>query len=309
MQPVEALTPKSPEFSRFAGLPGDIAVSFEFFPPNSEKAAGSLQQTVASLSPYNPQFVSVTYGAGGTTQDRSLGTVRNLIDNTGLPVAAHLTCASASKADVNRTAEQFYEMGVRHIVALRGDGGEPGSEFCPHPDGYRNAAELVAGLREVAPFEFSVAAYPEVHPEAASWQVDLDVLKAKMDAGATRALTQFFFIPDAFLRFRDRAVAAGITAPIVPGILPITSLAQTRKFADACGAFLPPWKAQLFDGLEQQPQARMLVAATLAAELCGELYDNGVRDFHFYTLNRSDMTVALCQLLGRRVATQSVEAA
>lgn len=287
--------------SLFAGLSGDVSVSFEFFPPKSEAAAGELRKAVSRLVPCSPAFVSVTYGAGGTTRERTLSTVRELTAETPLAVAAHLTCVGASKAEVNAVAESFAQAGVNHIVALRGDGGEPGAPFVPHPQGYRNAAELVAGLREVGSFEISVAAYPEVHPDAASAEADLDNLKRKIDAGANRALTQFFFSPDAFFRFRDRAAAAGITAPIVPGILPVTNFAQTRKFAAACGAQLPGWMEQVFDGLDGHPDTRQLVAATLAAEFCSRLYAGGVRDFHFYTLNRAEMTQALCHLLGRRV--------
>jgi methylenetetrahydrofolate reductase (NADPH) len=216
-------------------------------------------------------------------------------------VAAHLTCAGASKDEVNAVAQSFAEAGVDHIVALRGDGGRPGSPVEPPPRGYRCAAELVAGLREIGSFEISVAAHPEVHPAAASAEADLDNLQRKLDAGASRALTQFFFSPETFFRFRDRAAAAGITSPIVPGILPVTNFRQTRKFAEECGATLPDWMARLFDGLDDHPDTRQLVAATLAAEFCSQLYAGGVREFHFYTLNRAEMTRALCHLLGRHV--------
>ncbi|MFC3096262.1 methylenetetrahydrofolate reductase [NAD(P)H] [Alteraurantiacibacter palmitatis] len=288
---------------------GDIAVSFEFFPARNAKAAADLQAAVARLVPAGPSFMSVTYGAGGTTRDCSLATVEALLRGFSVPVAAHLTCAGASRAEVDAQARQFHAAGVRHIVALRGDGAEPGAPFTPHPDGYRNAAELVAGLTRIAPFEISVAAYPEVHPDALSAEADLDNLKRKLDAGATRALTQFFFTADAFLRFRDRAAAAGITAPIVPGILPVTNFAQTCKFARQCGAEVPGWMADLFAGLDQMPETRQLVAATLAAELCSQLYAGGVREFHFYTLNRADMTAALCHLLGRRAGAVLEQAA
>jgi methylenetetrahydrofolate reductase (NADPH) len=293
----------------FAGLTGDIAVSFEFFPPKAEAAASQLWRAVEKLVRCSPAFVSMTYGAGGTTREGSLAAVRRLTAETPLNVAAHLTCAGASKAEVAAVAEEFWSAGVRHIVALRGDGGPPGSRFTPHPDGYRNAAELVEGLRSIAPFEISVAAYPETHPDAASAEADLDNLKRKLDAGAVRALTQFFFSPDTFLRFRDRAAAAGIDAPIVPGILPVTNFAQTRKFAEACGAEVPEWMAQLFLGLDDHPEPRQLVAATVAAELCRRLYAEGVRDFHFYTLNRAELTQAICHLLGRRLPAQLEQAA
>ena len=295
--------------SIFAGLPGDVAVSFEFFPPKSEAAAMQLRETVIRLAPCSPAFVSVTYGAGGTDRERSLAAVRMLAAETSLSVAAHLTCVGASKAQVNAVAESFLEAGVTHIVALRGDGDAPGLAFEPHPQGYRDAADLVAGLRAIGPFEVSVAAYPEVHPDAASPGADLDNLRRKLDAGASRALTQFFFSPETFFRFRDRAAAVGISAPIVPGILPVTNFAQTRKFAAACGAELPAWMAQLLDGLDDHPETRQLVAATLAAEFCRQLYAGGVRDFHFYTLNRAEMTQALCHLLGRRVPVALEQAA
>lgn len=287
--------------SLFAGLPGDISVSFEFFPAKSEAGAHQLRDTVRRLASCSPRFVSVTYGAAGSARENSLAAIRNIIAETTLPVAAHLTCVGASKAEVDAVAESFAATGVRHIVALRGDGGPPGTPFAPHPQGYRNAADLVAGLARHGLFEISVAAYPEVHPDAASAEADLDNLKRKLDAGASRALTQFFFSADAFFRFRDRAAAAGITAPIVPGILPVTNFAQTRKLALACGTSIPEWVEQLFAGLDDLPDTRQLVAATFAAELCNRLYVEGVRDFHFYTLNRAEMTQALCHLLGKRV--------
>jgi methylenetetrahydrofolate reductase (NADPH) len=287
--------------SLFADLPGDISVSFELFPPKTSAGMADLSAAVERLGAFSPAFVSVTYGAGGTTRDRTLDTARRLIADAGLPVAAHLTCVGASRAEVDEVAWSFWEAGVRHIVALRGDGGGPGEPFTPHPDGYRCAAELVAGLRQLAPFEISVAAYPEVHPDAPSAQADLDNLKRKLDAGADRALTQFFFSPETFFRFRDRAVAAGIDAPIVPGVLPITNFAQTRKFAALCGAEIPEWMEPIFHGLDDLPEPRQLVAATLAAEFSRRLYDGGVRDFHFYTLNRAQVTEAICHLLGRRI--------
>lgn len=289
----------SPSHARaLADLPGDIAASFELFPAKSDTAEATLLEAARELAPLGPRFFSVTYGAGGSTRERSLGTVAAVIRETGVPTAAHLTCVGASRGEVDEIARAFWEVGARHIVALRGDGGKPGDPFVPHPQGYRSAAELVAGLRAIAPFEISVAAYPECHPDAASPAADLDNLKRKLDAGATRALTQFFFSPDLYFRFRDRAAAAGITAEIVPGILPVITFAQTQRFAAACGASIPAWFARMFDGLEEQPGARALVAAAVAAELCGQLYAGGVRQFHFYTLNRADLTTALCRLLG-----------
>lgn len=284
----------------FSGLPGDIAVSFEFFPPKSEKMELQLWEAVQELAPLAPSFVSVTYGAGGSTRERTHKTVARIIAEAGIPAAAHLTCVDASKAETRAIAEAYWEAGVRHIVALRGDAGEPGAPFVPHPEGFHNAAELVAGLKEVADFEISVAAYPETHPDANCPQSDLDNLKRKLDAGASRAITQFFFSADTFFAFRDRAAAAGIVAPIVPGILPVTNVAQARKFAGQCGASIPQWMDGLFEGLDERPAARQLVAATVAAELCRRLYAGGVRDFHFYTLNRADLAYAICHMLGKR---------
>ena len=284
----------------FSGLPGDVAVSFEFFPPKSEKMEAQLWDAVTQLKPLAPSFVSVTYGAGGSTRERTHATVARIIAEAGLPAAAHLTCVAASKADIREVAEQYWDAGVRHIVALRGDAGEPGAPFTPHPEGYASAAELVAGLKDIADFEISVAAYPETHPDAVSSAADIDNLKRKLDAGASRAISQFFFSAETFFRFRDQCAAAGIAAPILPGILPVTNVAQARKFAGACGAAIPAWMDGLFEGLDEKPAARQLVAATVAAELCRRLYAGGVRDFHFYTLNRPELAYAICHLLGKR---------
>lgn len=288
------------EASSFAGLPGDIAVSFEFFPPKSEKMEEKLWDAVMELRELDPAFVSVTYGAGGSTRDRTHRTVARIIGEAGLPAAAHLTCVDASKAEIREVAEQYWEAGVRHIVALRGDPPDEGRGFAPHPEGFSSAAELVAGLKEVADFEISVAAYPEVHPEANCPQADLDNLKRKIDAGATRAITQFFFSADTYFRFLDKAQAAGIDAPIVPGILPVTNVARAKQFAGMCGAQFPDWMHALFEGLDDRPTARQLVAATVAGELCRALYAGGVRDLHFYTLNRADLAYAICHMLGLR---------
>lgn len=300
-----ALDPKHEELMAhdtplFASLPGDVDVSFEFFPPKTAKMEEKLWQAVTELQPLAPSFVSVTYGAGGSTRERTHATVARIIAEAHLPAAAHLTCVDASRAEIREVAEQYWEAGVRHIVALRGDAGEPGAPFAPHPDGYANAAELVAGLKEIADFEISVAAYPETHPDAACPQADLDNLKRKLDAGATRAITQFFFSADTFFRFRDELDKCHITAPVVPGILPVTNVAQARKFASACGAAIPAWMDGLFEGLDERPAARHLVAATVAAELCRRLYAGGVRDFHFYTLNRAELAYAICHMLGKR---------
>ena len=286
----------------FADLPGDVAVSFEFFPPKTEKMEAQLWEAVERLAPLNPAFVSVTYGAGGSTRERTHATVARIIAEAQLPAAAHLTCVEASKAEIRAVAEHYWEAGVRHIVALRGDPTTPGGRFEPHPEGYAGAAELVAGLKEIAPFEISVAAYPETHPEAESPQADIDNLKRKIDAGADRAITQFFFRPECFFEFREKLAANGIAAPLVPGVLPVSNVAQTRKFAAMCGAQIPDWMDRLFEGLDERPGARKLVAATVAAEFCRALYAGGVRDFHFYTLNRADLSYAICHLLGLRPA-------
>ncbi len=284
----------------FAEARGDIAVSFEFFPPKTEKMADTLWESIKTLEPLGPRFVSVTYGAGGSTRERTHATVERILKETDLTPAAHLTCVGASRDEIDAIARDYWELGVRHLVALRGDPPEAGSGFEPHPDGYRDAAELVAGLKAVAPFDISVACYPEVHPEAANAQADIDHLKRKIDAGADRAITQFFFSAERFFDFRDRVAAAGLDIEIVPGILPVTNVAQARKFAGQCGAGIPDWLDQLFEGLDERPAARQLVAATVAAELCGQLYSGGVRHFHFYTLNRAELAYAICHLLGVR---------
>jgi methylenetetrahydrofolate reductase (NADPH) len=284
----------------YADLAGDAEISFEFFPPKTEKMEETLWDAVQTLAPLAPRFVSVTYGAGGSTRERTHHTVARIAKETKVPAAAHLTCVEASKSEIAEIAEAYWEAGVRHIVALRGDPPVAGTTFEPHPQGYAGAADLVAGLRAIKPFEISVAAYPETHPEAQSSQSDLDNLKAKLDAGASRAITQFFFSPDAYFRFRDKAAAAGIDAEITPGILPVSNFAQTRKIAGMCGAVIPDWMGRLFEGLDDHPAARQLVAATVSAELCRRLYAGGVRHFHFYTLNRAELSYAICHLLGSR---------
>jgi methylenetetrahydrofolate reductase (NADPH) len=284
----------------FAEARGDIAVSFEFFPPKTDKMAETLWGSIETLAPLNPRFVSVTYGAGGSTRERTHATVERILKETELTPAAHLTCVGASREEIDAVARDYWELGVRHIVALRGDPPEPGTKYRPHPQGYRDAVDLVAGLREVAPFDISVAAYPEVHPDSSTRAFDIENLKRKMDAGASRAITQFFFSADCFFRFRDEAAAAGIDAEIVPGILPISNVATTRRFAETCGASIPDWLNTLFEGLDDLPAARQLIAATVAAELAGQLYAGGVRHFHFYTLNRAELSYAICHLLGVR---------
>ena len=284
----------------FADAHGDIAVSFEFFPPKNERMAETLWESIKTLEPLHPRFVSVTYGAGGSTRERTHQTVERIVNETRLTPAAHLTCVGASRGEVDDVARAYWDLGVRHIVALRGDPPEAGTAFAPHPDGYANAAALVDGLKRVAPFDISVAAYPECHPDSPDKTADIDNLKRKVDAGADRAITQFFFSADCFLRFRDEAAAAGVGVEIVPGILPVSNVAQTRRFAEACGAGIPDWLNNLFEGLDDLPAARQLIAATVAAEICGQLYAGGVRHFHFYTLNRAELAYAICHLLGVR---------
>ncbi len=287
----------------FADLPGDIEVSFEFFPPKTEKMAETLWNSVQTLAPLKPRFVSVTYGAGGTTRERTHATVARIAKETAIPAAAHLTCVDASRDEIATVADAYWAAGIRHIVALRGDPPLRDGRFqrfVPHPDGYRDAAELVAGLAARHPFELSVGAYPETHPEAASADADMVHLKRKLEAGASRAITQFFFAPEAFFAFRDRAAAAGIAADLVPGILPVTNFANVKRMADQCGTTIPTWMARLFEGLDDKPDARQLVAATIAAEMVRRLYAGGVRHFHFYTLNRAELAYAICHLLGVR---------
>ncbi|HEV8031713.1 MAG TPA: methylenetetrahydrofolate reductase [Stellaceae bacterium] len=280
---------------------GPPRISFEFFPPKTPEMEERLWAVIKRLEPLRPRFVSVTYGAGGSTRERTHATVRRIRQETALEPAAHLTCVAATRDEIDAVARDYWEAGIRHIVALRGDPPiGPGGGYTPHPGGYDYAADLVEGLRRVADFEISVAAYPETHPSARSPGQDLDNLKAKLDAGASRAITQFFFDVDVFLRFRDRVRAAGITVPIVPGVLPVTNFAQLKRMASMCGASIPAWMGGHFDGLDDDPDTRRLVAASLAAEQCRRLHANGVHEFHFYTLNRADLIVAICHLLGVR---------
>jgi len=290
---------------RFAAIPARSAatpapaLSFEFFPPKNEALETQLWACIRRLEPMQPRFVSVTYGAGGTTQARTHATVARIVQETGLTPAAHLTCVGASREQVDEVARHYWEAGVRHIVALRGDA-PPGQEYTPHPRGYPYAVDLVAGLKRVADFEISVAAYPETHPTALNADHDLDNLKRKLDAGATRAITQYFFEGEVFLRFLDRALAAGITAPIVPGIMPVTNYAQAVKFSAMCGASVPGWMGGLFEGTEDDQETRRMIAAIVAAEQVRLLQANGVDEFHFYTLNRPDLTYAIAHILGVR---------
>lgn len=284
----------------FSGLPGDIDVSFEFFPPRTEKMAQTLWESVKTLEPLGPRFVSVTYGAGGSTRERTHEQVVRINRETNIPAAAHLTCVQATREEIDEIARHYWDSGIRHVVALRGDPPDGQSRYTPHPGGYANAAELIAGLKAVAPFEISVAAYPEVHPDAVDAQADLDNLKRKFDAGATRAITQFFFEPECFFRFRDKVAAAGIEGEIVPGIMPVMSFASVQRMAGLCGTAIPAWMEGLFAGLDEHPAARQLVSATIAAELSRRLYAGGVRQFHFYTLNRAELSYAICHMLGVR---------
>jgi methylenetetrahydrofolate reductase (NADPH) len=279
----------------------DLGVSFEFFPPQTAKSEGVLWESIDVLSPLKPKFVSVTYGAGGSTRARTHEIVASIHKKTGIQAAAHLTCIGATKGEIDDIARAYWDGGIRHIVALRGDPPK-GEKFVPVDGGYRYASDLVAGLKKIAPFEISVGGYPEIHPEAASADEDMASLKKKVDAGADRIISQFFMEPEYFLAFRDRAVAAGINVPIVPGILSITNYAKAVQFAAACGARMPEWMKTLFEGLDDQPNTRQLVAATVTAEQCRVLYANGIRNFHFYTLNRAEHTLAICHMLGLRAA-------
>jgi len=285
--------------TRAAQMAG-LKVSFEFFPPKTPEMEESLWRSIHRLAPLAPRFVSVTYGAGGSTRERTHATVVRIRRETARTPAAHLACVAASRAEVDEVARQYWDAGIRHIVALRGDPPDGQSGFQPHPHGYAGAAELIEGLRRIADFDISVAAYPEIHPAARSSRHDLEYLKRKILAGADRAITQYFFDPDTFLRFRDRAVASGITVPIVPGILPVTNFKQVIRFSAACGASVPAWLADLFEGLDGDPETRKLVAATVAADQCRRLQREGIDEFHFYTLNRADLTYAICHILGVR---------
>jgi len=281
-----------------------IEVSFEFFPPADADMEGTLWKSVERLAPLAPRFVSVTYGADGSTRERTHNVVTRIQRETPLVGAPHLTCIGASRGEILDIARKYWDQGIRHLVALRGDPPRGQSQYVPRPDGFAYASDLVAGLKDIADFDISVAAYPEVHPEATSADFDLDNLKRKIDAGASRAITQFFYDTAVFLRFRDRAAAAGLTAPIVPGILPITRFPQVLKFAAMCGASVPEWLKDRFNGLDDDPETRRLIAASVAIEQVQELARQGVRDFHFYTLNRAELTYAICHALGVRPARQ-----
>lgn len=287
-------------------MPGDkrnkngIGVSFEFFPPATEAMEQTLWQSIEHLGVLNPRFVSVTYGADGSTRERTHAAVARILTDTDLTAAPHLTCVGASKGEINDIAREYWDMGVRQLVALRGDPPKSAAGYKPHPDGYAYASDLVAGLKDIADFDISVAAYPEVHPEAVSAEADLENLQRKLDAGASRAITQFFFDVDKYLRFRDQCAAAGIESQIIPGILPITRFPQLQRFAEQCGATVPEWVRERFDGLEDDPETRKLIAASVVIEQVALLKRQGIDEFHFYTLNRHELTFAICHAIGVR---------
>jgi len=281
-------------------MTADLKISFEIFPPAGTVSEEALWRTVSRLKGLNPAFVSVTYGAGGSTRERSTGILNQLLSTTKLDAAAHVTCVGATRDELDTLARGWSERGVQRIVALRGDAPDGETKFQPHPDGYRDAVDLVAGLRRVGDFKIAVGAYPETHPDAASPEADLDNLKRKLDAGASSAITQFFFDAEIYLRFRDRASAAGITQPIIPGILPVTNFSRVVAFSKRCGASVPPWMHELFEGLDEDAETRRLVAASTACDLCNKLKAEGVSDFHIYTLNRAELAMAICRRLGVR---------
>lgn len=281
-------------------------VSFEFFPPKSEKLEEQLWDSIRKLEPLAPTFVSVTYGAGGSTRDRTHRTVARIVNDTTLKPAAHLTCVAASKAEVDAVLRDYWRAGVRRLVALRGDPpGGVGMPYLQHPNGYASAVELVEAATRIGGFDISVAVHPEKHPSSASFEHDIDNFKRKLAAGATRGISQFFFDETAFLRFRDRLARAGVYAPVLPGIMPVTNVKGLKNMADACGAALPRWMINLFEGLDDDPETRRLVTAVTTAQLCARLQAEGIDDFHFYTLNRADLTLAICRILGVRAKAQT----
>jgi len=292
-----------------AGTAPRPSVSFEFSPPKTPEAEESLWEAIRRLEPLNPSFVSVTYGAGGSTRERTHRTVVRMLKETTLRPAAHLTCVEASKAEVDEVVQDYWDAGIRHIVALRGDPpGSLGGVYVPRADGYLNATDLTAGIKAVAPFEVSVSLYPQKHPESPSLDHDIDVLKAKVDAGATRAITQFFYDIDAFLFFMDKVRKAGVTIPISPGIMPVSNFKGLKKMAAPCGIPLPAWLENLFEGLDKDPETRRLIAGSVATEMCVRLAEEGYSDFHFYTLNRADLVYAICRVLGVREVPSEIAA-
>lgn len=284
-----------------------ISVSFEFFPPRTEEMEAQLWRAIARLAPLRPAFVSVTYGAGGSTRDRTHATVRRIVEETGLSAAAHLTCVGAPCAEIDAIVRGYWQAGIRHIVALRGDMPEPGEAYVAHPEGYQSTPELIAAIRRLAPFEVSVSCYPEKHPDSPSLDWDITLLKKKVDAGATRAITQFAFDNDAIARFRDRAVAAGVGVPIVPGLMPTTNFRGVQRMAGRCGARVPEWLARLYEGLDDDAESRKLIAAAVLAEQVEQLHARGFGQFHFYTLNQANLTYAVCRMLGLAPAETAFE--
>ncbi|MFM7620265.1 MAG: methylenetetrahydrofolate reductase [NAD(P)H] [Alphaproteobacteria bacterium] len=287
--------------------PKELKVSFEFFPPKNEEMEEKMWHSISLLKTLNPSFVSVTYGAGGSTRERTHQTIFKIINETHLKPASHLTCVGASRQQINEILHNYWQIGVRHIVALRGDMPATSPNYQLHPDGYKYANELVKGIKDLKKdgidFEISVAGYPEKHPEAKSLEEDIDNLKRKIDAGADRIITQFFFDADVFLRFVDKCQKAKINVPIVPGILPVTNVKQAKHFAKMCGTNIPQWMDQMFEGLDEKQEIRHLVAGIVATELCRILHRGGIDDFHFYTLNRAELTLAICHVLGVRETT------
>jgi methylenetetrahydrofolate reductase (NADPH) len=296
----QATIAEATAFSLLDWYPEKLKISFEFFPPNTEAMEEQLWQVIRRLEPLQPEFVSVTYGAGGSTRERTHRTVLRILEETSLTPAAHLTCVGAERAEIDAIAQQYWDEGVRHIVALRGDPPEGQDSYTPHPGGYAYAQDLVKGLTSIGDFDLSVAAYPDVHPEAPNADADLDFLKRKVDAGANRVITQYFFEPETYLRFRDKAVAAGINVPIVAGIMPVTNFKQVQRFSAGCGAVVPEWLGRHFEGLDDDMATRRLVASAIVAEQCRQLIAADVHEFHFYTLNRAELTAGICHLLGIR---------
>ena len=285
-----------------------VAVSFEFFPPKTHEMETHLWNAIRRLAPLRPAFVSVTYGAGGSTRDRTHATVKRLVEETELRPAAHLTCVGATREEVDEVIRDYWAAGVRHIVALRGDMPEPGQGYCCHPQGYQSTAELVAAIRAIAPFEVSVSAYPEKHPDSHSLDSDIETLKAKIDAGASRAITQFAFDKELILRLRDRAERAGVKVPIVPGLMPTTNFKGVKRMSGRCGASVPDWLAGLYDGLGDDLESRKLIASAVLADQVQKLREHGFSQFHFYTLNQAELTFAVCNMLGIKPVKKAVPA-
>ena len=292
--------------SRRSDIGQTTRVSFEFFPPKTEEMEQRLWETVTRLAPLKPKFVSVTYGAGGSTRERTIRTVARILKETDVDAAAHLTCVDATKEEVDEVVREFASLGVKRFVALRGDPAAGiGEKYVSTPGGYLSSAELVAGLRQIDDFDISVSAYPEKHPESPDFATDIDMLKRKVDNGATRAITQFFFDNELFERYVERVRRAGIYIPIVPGVLPIHNFKQVKNFCARSATHIPAWLAERFEGLDNDPQTHQLVAAAIAAEQVMDLIERGVQDFHFYTMNRADLPYAICHMIGIRPKTEA----